>query len=230
MLGADDQQPTAPAPHLESPGPKDKYAQALLAMWRSSARSNGDIPGGLVGRLADKVNEFIRNNSGDASGDPYAKKMAPLVKRLDASHDWASADIVSLLDDIAAITAIPLETTMEEAARLTIRSGAPLPPELASAPWGAPNTEGLRVARALDPQADSYPVGTALRSRILLHNAGQVPLLLRAKSWMQPGTRPTMGWATRSSLSRSSGPRLGGCRYGDWRRASSAKLPRLVWD
>jgi beta-lactamase regulating signal transducer with metallopeptidase domain/biopolymer transport protein ExbD len=183
--------PDAPAAevHVAPPGPapKDKQAQALLAMWRTSARSNGDIPGGLVGRLADKVNEFIRNNTGDASGDPYAKKMAPLATRLDASHDWKARDIVSLLDDIAVVTAIPLETTMDEAAQTTIRSGAPLPPELATAPWGEPNTEGLREARPLDPQAQSYPVGTALRSRILLHNAGKVPLLLRSTSWMQPG-------------------------------------------
>ena len=45
------------------------------------------FPGGLVGRLGDKVQEFIRLNTGDASGDPYAKKMAPLVARIDASRD-----------------------------------------------------------------------------------------------------------------------------------------------
>ena len=37
------------------PQPKDKNAQALFKVWQHHARGNGNIPGGLVGRLGDKV-------------------------------------------------------------------------------------------------------------------------------------------------------------------------------
>ena len=90
--------------------PQNEDARSLFGIWQEHARTDGTIPGGLVGLLAAKVNEFIHNNTGDASGDPYAKKM-PLVPRLDAStgrppRRW-------LLDDIAAVSTIPLVTTMD---------------------------------------------------------------------------------------------------------------------
>ena len=64
----------------------------MFKVWQNNARRNGNIPGGLVGRLGDKVKEFIRLNTGDAAGDPYAKKMAPLVPRFDATRDWTPAE------------------------------------------------------------------------------------------------------------------------------------------
>ena len=95
----------------------------------------------------------IRNNTGDASGDPYAKKMAPLVPRLDPSRDWTPAEVVALMDDIAAVTSIPLETTMEEMMRGTFRTGTPLPSALSNALWGEAQANGLRIAWLLEPRA-----------------------------------------------------------------------------
>ncbi len=154
---------------------------------RKTARKNGNIPGGLVGRLRDKVKEFVRINTGDLSGDPYAKKMAPLVANSDAARDWTPAEVVPLLDAIAAITTIPLETTMEEAVGRTIKTGVPLPRELASAPWGAAQPSGLRMAWLLEPCAAEYRLGTPLKSRILLHNSGKTTVVFRARTWNQSG-------------------------------------------
>ena len=167
------------------PQPKNKEAQALFKVWQDHARRNGKIPGGLVGRLGDKVKEFIRLNTGDASGDPYAKRMAPLVPRFDAARDWTPAEAVALLDDIAAITAIPLDTSMEEAMNRTIRTGAPLPPELANAPWGEAQPNGLRMAWLLEPRAAEHRLGTPLKSRILFHNAGKNAVVFRTRTWHQ---------------------------------------------
>ena len=144
-----------------------------------------DFPGGLVGRLGDKVKEFIRNNTGDASGDPYAKKMAPLALRLDAARDWTPTEVAALLDDIAAVTSIPLETTMEEATNRTFRPGAPLPPALANAPWGEALPNGLRLAWLLEPRAAEYPLGTPLKSRILIHNSSKNAVVFRTRTWHQ---------------------------------------------
>ncbi len=169
------------------PQPKDKTAQALFKVWRDNARRNGAIPGGLVGRVGDKVKEFIRNNTGDASGDPYAKKMAPLVPRFDATRDWPPPEAVALLDDIAAVSAIPVQTTMEETIHRAIKTGGPLPPELADAPWGEPVPHGLRMAWLLEPRAVQYRLGTPLKSRILFHNSGKNAIVFRTWTFHQSG-------------------------------------------
>lgn len=186
-------QPAASAPQQEvlkpkegvSPGPKDKQAQALFRMWQAQARSNGDIPGGLVSRLAEKVKEFIRNNTGDLSGDSHAKKMAPLVDRFDATGDWKPDKVVALMDDIAVVTSIPLETTMTELGERTLHTGKPLPKELANAPWGEALPDGLRLAWLLEPRAAEHRLGTPLRSRILIHNSGKDPVVFRTRTWHQ---------------------------------------------
>ena len=59
----------------------------------------------IAGRLGDKVKEFVRANTGDKSGDPYAKQMAPLVSRLDGARDWQPAEASGLLADVAAVWA-----------------------------------------------------------------------------------------------------------------------------
>jgi len=173
------------AQQKESQNPKSKEAQALFKMWQNNARKNGDIPGGLIGRLEDKVKEFIRNNTGDAGGDSYAKKMAPLLPRFDATRDWKQADVVALLDDIAAVTTIPLEVMMWEAGDRTIKKGTPLPKELASASWGEPQAGGLRMAWLLEPRAKEYHLGTPLKSRILFHNSGKNAVVFRTRTWHQ---------------------------------------------
>jgi beta-lactamase regulating signal transducer with metallopeptidase domain/WD40 repeat protein len=167
--------------------PKDKHAQELFKLWQAAARSDGRIPGGLIAQLRAKVEEFIRLNRDDTFGAPHAKKVEPILPRFHDHHDWLRDLAVTLLDDLASLSTIPIETTLWADAERRIQSGQPLPADLKDAPWGEPTAEGLRAARPLDPRAPSYPLGTALRSRVLLHNAGKEPLLVRAKSWMQPG-------------------------------------------
>jgi beta-lactamase regulating signal transducer with metallopeptidase domain len=176
---------TSGAAAAGEPLSKNKEAQALFKMWQDHARKNGDIPGGLVARLGDKVKYFIRINTGDVSGDPYAKKMAPLVPRFDATGDWTPAKVMALLDDIAAVSTIPLETTMEEAWGRTFRTGVPLPKELARAPWGEAKPNGLRMAWLLEPRAAQYRLDTPLKSRILIHNSGKDTVVFRTRSWHQ---------------------------------------------
>ena len=80
---------------------------------------------------------------------------------------------------------IPLETTLEAADENIIRAGEPLPAELADAPWGKPSPDGLRVAWLLEPRAKEYPLGTALKSRILVHNSGKKTAIFIMPSWQQ---------------------------------------------
>ena len=176
---------TSGAAAAGKPQPKDKAAQALFRMWQDHARSDGTIPGGLVGRLGGKAKEFIFFNSGDASGGPYAKKMATLLPRFDAARDRTPAEAAALLDDIAAVTAVPLDTTMEDMAALSFRTGAPLPPELANAPWCDSLPNGLRMAWTLEPRVDQHRLGTPLKSRILFYNSGKDAVVFRARTWHQ---------------------------------------------
>lgn len=175
--------------------PKNKEAKALFKTWQDHARKNGNIPGGLVDRLGDKVKEFIRYNTGDKSGEPYAKKMALLVPRFDAgraaSRDWTPAEVVPLLDAVAAVTPVPLDTTMNEIAARTFKTGAPLPRELANAPWGEALPNGLRMAWLLEPRAAEHRLNTPLKSRILIHNAGKVAVVFRTRAWHQGSHKAT---------------------------------------
>lgn len=179
---------TSGAVAMGKPQLEGKEAQALFKMWQDQARTNGNIPGGLIARLGDKVNEFIRLNTGDASGDPYAKKMASLVPRFNTTRDWTPAEAMVLLDDITVVTPIPLETAMEEATTRTIRPGSPLLPERTKAPWGEALPNGLRMAWVLEPHADQHRLGTPLRSRILIHNAGHNTVVFRTRTWHQSGS------------------------------------------
>ena len=167
------------------PQPKDENAKALYKVWQHNARKNGNIPGGFIGRLSAKVNEFIRVDSADAAGAPYAKKMEPLVPRFDAARDWTLAQAVALLDDIAAVSSAPLSTALDEAQGVTLKPGSPLPKELANAPWGQPLPNGLRMAWLLEPRAAEHRLGTPLKSRILLHNSGNNIVVFRARTWHQ---------------------------------------------
>ena len=176
--------PAAPKP-AATPQPKDKEAQALFNLWQDHARKNGNIPGGLIGRLGDKTKEFIRANTGDKSGDPYAKKMAPLVPRFDAARDWTPAEAVALLDDIAAVSDGFVRFTKDKIVERTIRTGAALPPNLVDAPWGGAQPNGLRLAWMLEPRAEEHRLGTALKSRIYIHNSGKAPVVLRTHTWHQ---------------------------------------------
>lgn len=178
---------TRGAVRTDGPQPKDKAAQALFKHWQTSARLNGDIPGGLVRLLHDKVKEFIRNNEPDASGGPFAQKMKPLETRFAHTGDWKASEIVTLLDDIAAAHTIPLETTLSHLTERTLFPGTPLPASLENANWGEPLPSGLRMAHVLEPRAEAYHLGTELKARILFHNAGREPVAFVTTTFQQPG-------------------------------------------
>lgn len=180
---------------LHGPQPKDPKAQALYKLWQNNARLNGDIPGGLVSLLHDKVKEFIRNNEPDASGAPYAAKMKPLEPRFGEVRDWKPADVVALLDDIAAASTIPLETTLEQLSQQTLQPGQPLPPAYEKADWGEPYEPldcGLRAAFLLEPFEGTYRLGTEVKARILLHNSGEKAVVFTTTSFQQPEHTATL--------------------------------------
>ncbi len=161
-------------------------------------RGNGKFPGGLVGRLGDTVKELIRLNSGDGAGDAFAKGLAPLVPRFDATHDWSAAEAVALLDDIAAISVIPLETALDQAVEHTFQRGAPLPAELAGAPWGEVQPSGLRMAWLLEPRAGQY---AARHGTTVAHPVSQFRGRTRSCSARGRGTNPAI---TRRAMRRVS--------------------------
>ena len=200
---------TRGAVSADGPQPKTEAARALFKFWQRSARLNGDIPGGLLARLHDKVQEFIRNNTGDAAGDPYAKKLAPLEPRFGPAGDWKPADVVALLDDITAVTTVPLDTTMKHLSQHTLQHGQPLPATMEKADWGKPLAGGLRMACLLEPRAAEYHLGTEVKARILLHNSGKEAVAFITRSFHQPGHKALLAdgselkldatdWLTRS--------------------------------
>jgi hypothetical protein len=155
--------------------PKGKEARALYKYWQANARTDGKIPGGLVERLGTRVKHLISlNKKGNENNRKLAERFEKLLPRFDASHDWTPSDAVALLDDVSAINDAN-----------TIHTGAPLPADLADAPWGRPSPDGLRVACLLEPRAKQYPLGTPLRSRILVHNSGRKTAIFSIPSWQQ---------------------------------------------
>lgn len=169
------------------PKPKDAQAQSLFRYCVDHARLSGEISGGLISRLHEMVQEFIRLNSGDTYGDPYAKKMQPLLARFEHQGDWKQADVAALFDEIAAVTAIPLDRTMMWIREHTLQRGGPLASSLKNANWGEPLPSGLRMAWILEPQADKYHLGSSLKSRVVLHNSGKKPVAFVTRSFHQPG-------------------------------------------
>lgn len=171
----------------DPPQPKDAKARALFKAWQPYARLNGDIPGGLVRLLHGKVKEFIRNNEPDVGGAPYAVKMKPLEPRFGELRDWKPAEIVALMDDIAAAHTIPLEVALTYLNEHTLYPGQPLPAAYAKADWGEPLESGLRMAYLLEPQAAQYHLGTEVKSHMILHNSGKEPAAFVTHSFQQPG-------------------------------------------
>jgi len=178
---AEDAPPAAAAAEMK---PKHETAQALFKKWQDSARINGNIPGGALGSLARATANYVEGNP----TDELSPKLAELLKRIDTSRDWTQADAVALLDDVTAIYAnlpkwardVRIFSTEE-----AIRTGQPLPAELEDAPWGEAQPNGLRAAWLLQPRAEQYRLGTALKSSILFHNAGTSAVVFRALTWNQ---------------------------------------------
>jgi hypothetical protein len=166
--------------------PKSKEGRELFRYCIDHARLDGDIPGGLINRLHDLVKEFIRNNAGDQAGDPYAKKMQPLLTRFEHKGDWKQSDAVALFDDIAIVTTIPLERTMEIIRENTLQRGQQLATSLKEAHWGEALAGGLRMAWILEPRENKYHLGSSLKSRVVLHNSGNEPVVFVTRSFQQP--------------------------------------------
>jgi len=78
---------------------------------------------------------------------------------------------------------VPLSVMLEEIAGMTILYSPSLTQELENAPWGKALPNGLRVACLLEPRAAAHRLGTPLKMRILVHNAGKEPVVFRARTW-----------------------------------------------
>src|SRR5215472_12147953 len=161
--------------------PKHKDAQALYKSWTNASRVDGKIPGGVIGMLGESVKTFIKSNP-TWTTTPQLQKMLP---RFDASRDWTGPDAVALLDELAAVQTTPISMALVHENESIIRTGTPLPKELANAPWGQALPNGLRLAWLLEPRAAEYPLGTSLRSRILIHNSGKIDIVFRTRDWHQ---------------------------------------------
>ncbi|MEZ5327193.1 MAG: M56 family metallopeptidase [Verrucomicrobiales bacterium] len=178
--------------------PEQKDARVLYKVWRKHARKNGDIPGALIGELATGVRRFIHYNPTWET----VPQLEALLPRLDASRDWKSADAIALLDETAAIQTSPLSMALDDELDRVVRTGMSLPEELANATglWGERDASGLRVAWELYPRRDlklmtslteqvisTGAMGEAVEARLLLHNAGDKPVVLRVPTFLQPG-------------------------------------------
>jgi beta-lactamase regulating signal transducer with metallopeptidase domain len=167
--------------------PAHRDAQALFRVWNAGVRLNGKIPGALIGLLAESVKTFAKQNPSRES----TRQLLLILRRLDATHDWSGPDALALLDDLAAAADSPVKMVLDSEIERTIHRGEPLPPELASAPWGEALPNGLRMAWLLEPRAAEYRLGTPLESRILIHNAGNRLVVFRTRTWHQGSHKAT---------------------------------------
>ncbi len=166
------------------PTPKHEYAQALFKQWRSFARTDGKIPVALIGHVAEQMDSFLKQYPTDSK----APALAAIRPQLDATHDWTPDDVVQIMDDITEISTAPISwasTPMEFAEMNKLLPGKPFPEELQKANWGKPATNGLRAAYLLVPSAPDYPLNTVLKARVLFHNTGTAPVIVRTETWHQ---------------------------------------------
>ncbi len=166
---------------VAAPSPMHKDAKALFEVWERFARTNGDIPGALVGELAASVKQFIKYNPTWET----VPKLNEVLPRLDATHDWKPADAIALLDEVAGIQDSPLSPAPWKGTRNTIRHGDALPNKYADVPWGEEQPNGLRAAWVLEPSAAEHRIGAAIKARLLVQNRGQVPVMLQVPTWHQ---------------------------------------------
>jgi hypothetical protein len=68
---------------------------------------------------------------------------------------------------------------------------------LKDAPWGEPLSNGLRTAWLLEPRSAEHRLGTSLKCRILVHNAGKQPVVFRTRTWhhIEPTAKDAKGAA-----------------------------------
>ncbi|MEO8351303.1 MAG: M56 family metallopeptidase, partial [Chthoniobacteraceae bacterium] len=163
--------------------PKDAASKVLLESWKTSARNDGKIPGGCIGEMAASLKTYMDLNAGTEA----ATKCEAVFKKCDATHDWTPADAAALLDEIEAVAPSRAEWAMRTNIERTIHTGKPLPDELKDVPWGQPAANGLRIAWLLEPRAETHPLDSVLKSRVLFHNAGIAPVCFATEDWIQTG-------------------------------------------
>ena len=170
---------------------KSDDAKKLYGYWQQSARSDGAIPGGLIGQLAAMVDQFTKSEFEANEKD----KLPAIRATMDAKRDWSPAEAVKLLNDIGDIHTAPLgwaSMRFRMAAFRQVQSGQPLPESLADAAWGEPTDSGLRAAWVLnfedgnaETNRSAFPLGAVLTARVLLHNAGDADVLLATETFHQ---------------------------------------------
>ncbi|MCA9066204.1 MAG: M56 family metallopeptidase, partial [Planctomycetaceae bacterium] len=161
--------------------PTDKAAQELFQIWNRFAREDGEIPGGMIGLLADSIHQFIEYNP-TWKTTPQLQEFLP---RLDAARDWTGQEAAELLDQLAAIQESPIKMASSEEESERMRGGMPLPGSLQQATWGVAADCGLQLAWQLDPQLSAYAQGTSVRSHILIRNSGTKTVVFRSDNWHQ---------------------------------------------
>ncbi|HSG68953.1 MAG TPA: hypothetical protein VLA12_00985, partial [Planctomycetaceae bacterium] len=161
--------------------PKNQYARELFKFWNAGARRNENIPGGLIGLLAESVKQFTDYNP-TWKTTPHLLEMLP---RLDASRDWTGQEVIALLDELAELQDSPISMALERETERTLHTGTPLPPELKNAPWGRVHLSGLRLAWMLEPRAAEHHLNTPLKSRILVYNVSKYAVVFRTENFHQ---------------------------------------------
>ena len=165
------------------PQPNNPKARELFKYWRHNTRLSGKFPGGLVNLLLASVKGFAKSNRGSVNA--FESKFAPVIKRMDGSRDWAAGELVAILDEVAAIHTSPIRACLENGLQSDFKPGAPLPERFTKAPWGPALDSGLRMAWVLDRHSKQHPLGTPLKSRILLYNSGKTRVVFHARNWQQ---------------------------------------------
>ncbi len=163
--------------------PKDAASKALFESWKTSARTDGKIPGGCIGEMAASLKTYMDLNAGTEA----ASRCEAVIKKCDATHDWAPAEAAALLDEIEAAAPSRAEWAMRTNIERTIHPGKPLPDELKDVPWGQPAANGLCIAWLLEPRAETHPLDSVLKSRVLFHNTGKTPVCFATEDWIQTG-------------------------------------------
>jgi len=197
--------------------PKHKDAQALFKVWSAGARGDGRFRARLSG--SSRRREDLHEEQPDVGDDAAVLKMLP---RLDATRDWSGQDAIALLDELAAVQATPIRMVLDEEWERTIRTGAPLPPELASAPWGETLPGGLRLAWLLGAARGGVPARHAAEIAHPYPQRGKDPVVFRTRTWHQVRHKATDAKGADIKVDRCPGrPSGGSCRSGS-RPASSS--------
>ncbi len=175
--------------------PKDDKSKALFESWKTSARTDGKIPGGRIGELATELKTRLNLNPGSQTAVIWEEAL----KKCDVTRDWSPSEAALLLDEIEVAVPGLAESAMWTNTERMIHFGKALPAELKDAPWGSPEAQGepldassvslrgLRMAWLLEPKEESYALGGVLKSRVLFHNTGKIPVCFATENWIQSG-------------------------------------------